>query len=844
MMTSFEEKNTNPNEISDAPIMLDFIRLDDGKKVGNLNLRYRPESIMVKVIGHDLMGTLQVILTTFDGKMVGFKCGVFKDYPQTPERERQAQGLEIQDPTRFWSGLQKEVAKAWNRWDTSSRERYHSRIKEPEVNTEDPLIRELTTPPIRVPLAEIYRYVGKRIMTEGRITNTDCGITNDGKHRHLTFRIKEDKTEILAMGELPPTFVEWKIPIDSISNNDPLSETYDFGPCGLVSVIGTVKIRRVKDVENETSKCIIEADTVEETDLEFHSYNPSKEDQVEIEKYFGSAVKPVITNENIIEKMGGTIAIQVAKRDYEKTLAALTALVPLYLPYEGGVFFGFRCLFGGDTQEAKSKIGRDLVFNLLPRGARYVSAESARITGLTATVVQDKKTGRWTANAGILSQADKCFVFLDASQALDSEVISNLREGFSSGEYTITKAYMGKRPMRIRMLWSGNTPYDMSIYDTNLEGMRHIGVGEEQITFKEKADWLRIALCVPFCKEHVSLRESDDRLQKSVGEERLIPAEVFKKLVMTAWKRGLDDYVQQPDVEPFMNATLDKWSEEYEYVEMALFSRIRIHVFLSLTYAVATIKNRLDEKNRVVVTVEDAECVKMLCEKMFERLGLEEECRLEAEKEGWVNALADPNDPIWKDLSSREIEAMTTIRNAVAILFKNEDRNRTIAKDLAATMGMDRNTLFARRAVALGVIEKRLVSKLKKNRTVPPFLESRQGRGWYLTEYGRRFGKRMKEIGVDFIGQSTLPLENGQIKVDNRPAVSTIWRLKIPKKKVEKADEPYEPQYVEEEEEVEQEPISDGPIAPIYELKVSKQKKDDDVKGTDKKTVETKTGGT
>ena len=409
----------------------------------------------------------------------------------------------------------------------------------------------------------------------------------------------------------------------------------------------------------------------------------------------------------------------------------LTFLTPLQTPLEGGRVFCFTTLAGGDSREGRSRIGNDLIFNLLPSPAVRVNAEMAKRTGLLGAVVQDQTTGQWEIRWGKLVQADGGALFLDGVQGFPEESMSQLREFLSERKAEIYKAASALRNARVRIVMAGNSPQPAGLYFTRLQAVRNTGT-QDKIIFSERPDWLRVHIPLCFVEGDVSY---NDRNLSLIGSEKIvrtIPADVFKKLVMDIWRRTLDDFVLDPPVKSRAVLLIEEWQKEYPKIDLAVLKGEALLIILHLCYAVASLKYRVNEQDKILVTVEDLDFVRELLEFYFTRHGLEKEAKNEQWLDTTAKKISDITDPVWGTITHEQAKAYETFSLAMVALYETGGRMK--AEELCARCGITRRPFFQRKAITEDLITERFGK-------VPEIFESATGLGIKLSQFGMRIAK-------------------------------------------------------------------------------------------------------
>jgi len=592
----------------------------------------------------------------------------------------------------------------------------------PNSNTTTTIPKE---PPEEIDLKQVYYAVGKLVKAKGRIAYANKGVTKDGAKAQFLFQLDGgDKESEL---QIPVTFV---------------TEDKNSNPMGLVEVQGIVR-HMPSHSELIPSSVYIEGLKVDPTEQDFMFYKPTPKDKEEFKKYFGQ-----ITNDNIITILDGTIAPAIVGRALAKALIGLAAFTPVESPFEGRKTFCITVVISGDSRESKSAICKDLVFCLLPAGSIRINAEMAKKTGLIGSVVIDPITGAWCMRWGKLPSAHKGLAVLDGISTFPEDVLPQVREIMSERMAEIWKVVGGLRPMWVRLIMIGNSRRRANLYRNKIDAVRDTGSGETTV-FGQQPDWLRVHIPIGFAEQDVPFQARDESLASSLTIKRVIPAEVFKKYVMDVWRRSIDDYQLKPEVIPRIRQVLDQWRKQFSYVDLAILKAEGIHILLLLTYAVAALKYRIDNAYKIVVELEDVECVKSLLEMLFEDLGLRKASEQEQILDEKARRIADPRNEAW-DFKLNEYDAIETYYDMILILFNNE-QGKLNGDELTKALNVSRNTLWHRK----NLIESKIQEKFGID--TPPILQSTTGFGFKLTDFGMKVAKYRIECADRFIEQ--LPVQ-------------------------------------------------------------------------------------
>jgi len=585
--------------------------------------------------------------------------------------------------------------------------------EQPMVQTRKDLSK---TPIIETTVRDLRLHVNEYVRFKAKVMSTIHGVTNDGlREKFLLYLDPEDDSEAIQ-----PRVIYTR------------ERSANLAPQGLAQITGVVKVDPAKD-DFAPAAVYVEAESVENAEEDFMNYRPTAEDFTLFRKYFGS-----LNAETLVPTIDKTLAPYIVGRELEKVFYVLTGYTPIQLPYEGKRIFGITLLAAGDPRESKSALGKDLVYNLCPKGAIRVNAETARKTGLISTTVKDPKTEQWTTKWGKLPQADRALVFLDGVSSMPEDLISQLREALSERMAESTKAHIATRPMRIRLIMAGNSRRDVDEYYCKLDACKDVG-SKDLVIFEQSADWCRVHIPLCFGEKDVEYAKKDGALIHSTKIERAIPAEVFKKAVAYVWQREPEDYEVEPQVREVIGQKLAELRKLYGYVDVALFKSEGLHIFTSYVYAVAGFFLNLTKEGKIRVTLDHVEIMDDLFQQLFDKLGFVKAVEKESFLEAKAQRVCNKADPAWTGITEKEDAAMSVLTSAMFFLFQHGAMNgKRLINDF---MKISKYAFYQQMKLAELMIQKRFGDD------TPDLIEGTTGAGFKLTDFGIKVMQHMKALG-------------------------------------------------------------------------------------------------
>lgn len=572
--------------------------------------------------------------------------------------------------------------------------------------------------PAEIELDAIYHHVGERVKVKGRVISVIKGVCEHPRGGHEK-RILVYIDSVRGSGA--------SIPISHLPSKD------EADPDGIIEVVGRVEAEEQRGNRSSFSAplmVMIRTGEIKKTKLDIEEYTPTPEDLKDFQKHFGQ-----INNENALVVIDVTLAPHITGRRIGKMFAVLTWFSPLELPLRGGVEFLLTTLFVGDPRTGKDLMLEDLAENLSPVTI-LINAEMAKQTGLIGACVRDKQTGQWIIIWGRLVQADKYGAVIQGISSYEQENLRQMREIIAKRLASIEKVVRGKKPCRCRLNMSGNCRFDVKDYKTKLQAARDVGSRNNQL-YAELADWLRIHVPVVFDERDVSFDIIDQSLMR--GEvERLIPAEIFKKKVADTWRRTLQDYNIKDDVIKEAEKTLQDFRKIYGNVPIAMLKSEGLYIFLSHVIAFATLRNSVDEQNRITPEKSDVEFIKKLWEKLFKNLGLEVELyRIMHEEEMAKKIASALVHPELEETNSFMKTALTTCSEIIDLLYSS---NKPITKEeLAKQLAISSVSVWSYKSKTENYL-------YEIEPEAPKLIEGIPHIGLLLTSFGRKVAKAIEKV--------------------------------------------------------------------------------------------------
>jgi replicative DNA helicase Mcm len=204
----------------------------------------------------------------------------------------------------------------------------------------------------------------------------------------------------------------------------------------------------------------------------------------------------------------------------------------------------------GDPGVAKS-VTLNFMSNISPKG-RYVVGKSASGAGLTATVVRDEYLRGWSLEAGAMVLANKGLVCIDELEKMDPGDRSAMHEAMEQQTITISKANVqATLRSETSVLAAANPKFGR--FDPYQSIAQQIDLPP---TLINRFD-------VIFTLRDIPSRDKDEKIaehvlheHKKLGEEMLIPREIFQKYVAYA-KQRIKPYLSEDAVEEIKKFYID-----------------------------------------------------------------------------------------------------------------------------------------------------------------------------------------------------------------------------------------------------------------------------------------------
>ena len=252
----------------------------------------------------------------------------------------------------------------------------------------------------------------------------------------------QDYPEKLKGGEKPRV-------VNVILDRDLVDEVV---PGDRVRLTGIVKAGVRGGRKNAYLDVCIEANCVDVMHKEYEEFTFTEEDVLEI--------KRLSKDPELVRKIVSSIASTIHGYDDIK-LAVILALfggVPRTFPDGTRRRGDIHILLLGDPSTAKSQILMS-VANIAPRRI-IASGKGASTAGLTAAVVNDEATGRWTVEAGALVLADKGVALIDELDKMSKQDRESIHTALEQQIIPISKAGINVTLMsRCTLIAAANPKY-------------------------------------------------------------------------------------------------------------------------------------------------------------------------------------------------------------------------------------------------------------------------------------------------------------------------------------------------------------------------------------------------
>jgi replicative DNA helicase Mcm len=226
-------------------------------------------------------------------------------------------------------------------------------------------------------------------------------------------------------------------------------------PGNRLKVNGIVKdIKKIIKGRMRTQMDIyIEANHVENTEIEWEEVTISPEDENRIKEY---AKDP-----EVYKKIVASIAPSIYGMDEIKEAVMLQIFggVQHILPDRTKIRGDIHVLLVGDPSTGKSQILK-LISTIIPRG-KYVGGRGASAAGLTATVTKDEEFGGgWMLEAGAMVLANKGVLAVDEFDKMSKEDQVAMHEGLEQQQISIAKAsIVATLPAQVSVLAGANPKF-------------------------------------------------------------------------------------------------------------------------------------------------------------------------------------------------------------------------------------------------------------------------------------------------------------------------------------------------------------------------------------------------
>ncbi|MBU2560449.1 minichromosome maintenance protein MCM [archaeon] len=214
--------------------------------------------------------------------------------------------------------------------------------------------------------------------------------------------------------------------------------TGEITPGDRIGITGSLRAA-MKNIGTQKSRVFemsLEANSIEQVEIEFEEVQISKEDEEEIMK--------LSRDPEIYNKIRDSIAPHIYGYDEikEAIMYQLFSSPRIELPDGGKVRGDSHIIIMGEPATGKSEILQYVAKTLAPRGV-YTSGKGTSAAGLTAAAIKDDfGDGGWSLEAGALVLADKGIACIDEFDKMEVNDRSAMHEAMEQQTVSIAKAGM------------------------------------------------------------------------------------------------------------------------------------------------------------------------------------------------------------------------------------------------------------------------------------------------------------------------------------------------------------------------------------------------------------------